>query len=107
MASIVVARGSKWGSATLLDGWGDGPEGFEIEMARLATSRFEDLVQDRGDCVFWFGSTSEVVGDEDTKLDGDELAEIREQAVADVWQALTENEGPLAAEVAAVIEMLS
>jgi len=104
MTSIVVASGYAWSKNALLDVWGDVLD-HEWELAILVEGRFERLANAAGYPVSWFPSLSEVHSDVNLDL-GDEpenpLDVIREEAMADVWRAVVDEDGPMAGQVATI-----
>jgi len=101
MTSTVFTRGSAWSTAELHDGWGGEATDEQVAaLAALVVGRFHTLAQDTS--VSWFPKTSEVIGDIDDDVTVEQLEEWREQALAEVWAAVTDesNDAELCAAVA-------
>lgn len=113
MSSTVFVRGSEWSATTLLEAWGEGVSDEQAEeLGDLVVARFEELAAKAGDpSIHWIPRTSEVIGecygetrdghhwsDPVHEMDAD-LDELREQAMAEVWDAVCGYETPMSARV--------
>jgi hypothetical protein len=108
MTTVVVERGSEWSESELHDGWG-AVEGHEGELAELVTEKFRELAGEAGHSVVWYPSLSQVIGERDNEIEDGELDELRNLAMAEVWDAVTGfiTEGEIADRVLSIFAVRS
>ena len=91
MTTIVLERGSDWGTTRLYGDWGEGAdEATEKMLGGLVVDRFEELAADIDDSIRWYPSLSEVHGDVNDRDAEADLTTLRDQAFDEVWTDWTD-----------------
>ena len=87
--TIVLTRGSDWGTNRVYDTSVWGPEVTNEqadELAQLCLDRFQKLAAETS--AYWLPQTSEVIGYANETVTTEQLEKWREQAIEEVWQAV-------------------